>query len=68
MANKATHILINAGNVVGIVYGSDTYGRTLVLRGKLNPDYNLKVWDKENAKEVADVDLMEFIHSLLPKY
>ena len=68
MSNKVKYTLINADNIIGIVYESDTYGRTLVLQNKLDPNYDLKVWDIQKAERVTSVDLMEFIHSLLPKY
>ena len=67
MTNKVKYTLLNGHNIIGIVYESDTYGRTLVLQGELDPNYDLKVWNIQEAKLVTDVDLMEFIHSLLPK-
>jgi hypothetical protein len=68
MTNKAKYILVNGDYVMGIVYESDTYGRTLVLERHLNPNYPLQIHEIHgNPVIVKDVDLMEFIHSLLPK-
>jgi hypothetical protein len=66
MTNKAKYILVNEDCIIGIVYESDKYGRTLVLQGDLNPNYPLEIHQIEGSKIIKDTDLMEFIHSLLP--
>jgi hypothetical protein len=68
MTNKAKYIIINGDYIIGIVYESEKYGRTLVLQEKINPNFDLEIHKigKDSGK-INSADLMEFIHSLLPK-
>jgi len=63
--NKAKYFLLNGENVIGIVYEDEKYGRTLMIRENLDPNFSLSIRDTL-GNELADIDLMNFISSMLP--
>jgi hypothetical protein len=63
--NTAKYFLVNGDNIIGIVYESDKYGRTLVVLDKLNTNSSLAVRES-NGNKVANTDLMEFLYSMIP--
>lgn len=65
--NKAKYFLGNGDKIVGIVYESDKYGRTLVVLDKLDPNYLLEIHEPNGgAKKITDTDLLEFLYSMIP--
>jgi hypothetical protein len=65
--NKVKYILVNGDTAIGIVYESDKYGRTLVLEKPLDSNWPLQIFEQGKTDgPILDMDLMEFIHSLLP--
>lgn len=64
--NKPTYFLINSDSVVGTVYESDKYGRTLVILGELKPDCPLEIYEFGSAKKILDADLLEFLSGMIP--
>jgi len=63
--NKAKYFLLNGENVIGIVYEDEKYGRTLMIRENLDPNFSLSIRDTL-GNELADIDLMNFISSMVP--
>jgi len=65
--NRAKYFLINGDGVVGIVYESDKYGRTLVVLDKLDSNHLLEIYESgDDLKKIIDVDLLEFLSSMIP--
>jgi len=64
--SKATFIMVNGDAVIGIIYENETYGRTLVIQGKLDPNYDVKVYSAGTSTVVNEGDFLEYLHSLLP--
>jgi len=64
--NKPKYYITNYDRVVGIVYESDKYGRTLVIRDAINPEYKVEIREAGSTKTVGDIDLMEFLSSMIP--
>jgi len=64
--NKAKYFLINGENVIGIVYEDEKYGRTLMIRENLDPNFSLRISDIF-GNFVGDIDLMNFISSMVPQ-
>jgi hypothetical protein len=64
--NKAKYILINEDVVIAIVYENEKYGRTMVIQGKVNPNYHIKVYSIENGETICDTDFIDYLHDLLP--
>ena len=64
--NKPTYFITNKDGVVAIVYESDKYGRTLVLRDAIDPEFKLEIRETPGMKIIEDVDLMEFLSSMIP--
>lgn len=65
--NKPKYFLINGDSIVGVVYESDKYGRTLVVLNKLNLDQALEIHEAGgSAKKILDVDLLEFLSGMIP--
>jgi len=64
--SKPTFIIINGDAVLGIVYDNEIYGRTLVIQGKLDPNYDIKVYSTSTNTTVGEGDFLEYLHGLLP--
>jgi hypothetical protein len=64
--NKAKYWLVNGDSIIGIVYESDKYGRTLVLTEKIDVNYPINIYSTDKVEVVEETDFIEFIHSLLP--
>jgi len=64
--SKPTFIMVNGDGVLGIVYENETYGRTLVLQGKFDPNYDIKVYSAGTSTLVSEGDFLEYLHGLLP--
>jgi len=64
--NKAKYYLTNNDNIIAIVYESDKYGRTLAIRGVINPEFEIKIWSTSETKMINDIDLIEFLSSMIP--
>ena len=64
--NKAKYFLLNGENVIGIVYEDEKYGRTLMIRESLDPNFSLRIADIL-GNYVGDIDLMHFISSMVPQ-
>lgn len=66
--NKAKYLLIDTSpdrNLIAIVYEHGQYGRTLVLEGKVDPQYDLELRNPDGSL-VGEFSLIEFIHSMVP--
>jgi len=64
--NKPTYHLVNNDSVIATVYESDKYGRTLAIRGTINPEFEIRIWSTPEGKMINDIDLMEFLSSMIP--
>lgn len=64
--NKPKYFITNKDGVVAIVYESDKYGRTLVIRDSIDPEFKLEIRETPSMKVVDNIDLMEFISSMIP--
>lgn len=65
--NKPKYFLINGDNIVGVVYESDKYGRTLVVLDKLNLNHQLEIYEAGgSSKKILDVDLLGFLSGMIP--
>jgi hypothetical protein len=63
--NKPKYYLTNGHVVIGIVYESDKYGRTLLVTGNLDVNQSLDVRDTY-ANKILDIDLIEFLYGMIP--
>jgi hypothetical protein len=64
--NKPRYFLMNNNNdVIGVVYESNKYGRTLAIQGKLEANDTLTIREV-SGKKVADADLIDFLNSMIP--
>jgi hypothetical protein len=67
--SKAKYLMINGDTVIAIVYEDERYGRTMVVQEKINPNFDIKVCDvgiTTGNSVVQDVDLIDYLQSLLP--
>ncbi len=65
--NAPKHVLMNDGNVIGIVYQSDKSGRTIAFTcSEFNLNEHLKVFDVITFERITDIDLLEFFASMIP--
>jgi hypothetical protein len=62
----AKYLMINGDTVIAIVYEDKKYGRTIVVTEKLNPRYNLQVYEIDIGL-ISDTDLVDYLHSCLPE-
>ena len=64
--NNPSYFITNEYGVVAIVYDSDKYGRTLVIRESIDAESKLEIRSTPDMKLVNSVDLMEFLSSMIP--
>jgi len=64
--SKPKFIIINGDAVLAIVYENEVYGRTIVVQGKLDPNYDIKVYSTSTNTTVGEGDFLEYLHGLLP--
>ena len=64
--SKPTFIIINGDAVLGIVYENEIYGRTIVAQGKIDPNYDIKVYSVTTNTIINEGDFLEYLHGLLP--
>jgi len=64
--SKPTFIIINGDAVLGIVYENEAYGRAIVVQGKVDPNYDIKVFSISDNTVVGEGDFLEYLHGLLP--
>jgi len=64
--SKPKFIIINGDAVLAIVYENEIYGRTMVVQGKLDPNYDIKVYSTSTNTAVGEGDFLEYLHGLLP--
>ena len=64
---KAKYFLYNEDSVIAIVYENEKYGRTMVITGRINPNSDIKLYDRESSKTINEVDFKEYLCSLLPE-
>jgi len=66
--NKPKYFIENASSILAIVYEDEKYGRTMVVNSyKINFNSNINIYDAETSTKIKDVDLIEFLQSLLPR-
>ncbi len=64
--NKAKYFLITDEEVIATVFESDKYGRTIVFCDKINTNKKIKLYDNELRKVINEIDLLEFLSSMIP--
>ena len=64
---KPKYLIVNRDEVVGSIYFSEKYGRTIVFTGvNINIEEPVTIYDTSLFKNVADVEFLSFIQSMLP--
>ena len=65
---KVKYYMTNDDGIIAIVYEGDKYGRTMVLNNcEINFNMPIEVISADTSQKVNDVDLIDFLQSLLPK-
>lgn len=62
---KAKYCILNADSVLGLVYEDEKLGRTLVLNGEINNDFEIQIVNMDGTP-ITQSDLKEYLLSLLP--
>lgn len=65
--NKATYFLTNGDCVIGTVYHSKDYGRTLVVYEKIDYNHPVCLYDIKTGKKENSTDFIEFLQSMIPE-
>lgn len=63
--NKLKYYITGRDSVIAIVYESDKFGRTLVVKSNPEIDEKLSVLDAD-YKKISDGVLLDFLYSMLP--
>ncbi|HBI37101.1 MAG TPA: hypothetical protein DDY71_05600 [Spirochaetia bacterium] len=66
-SNWVTYFIVNGDRMIGCVYESDKYGRSLVFNTEnINLNERIEIFDKL-GKTLEDVDLIEYFQSMIPR-
>lgn len=61
------YFIINDDSIIAVVHEDEKYGRTMVLNNcKINFNHDIIVHDAEANEKIKDIDLIDFLQSLLP--
>jgi hypothetical protein len=64
--NKPKYVIINGDEIVGTIYFSEKYGRTIVFTRGINIEEPVRIYDNSLFENVVDVDFLSFIQSMIP--
>jgi len=63
---KLRYVMHNGNDVFAHIYESNQYGRTMVINGKLDPVWNIELYDIQKAEAVLNDSFVDFLCSLIP--
>ncbi|WP_137743395.1 hypothetical protein [Robertmurraya siralis] len=64
--SKATHVVRNGDRTTGLLWDSEKLGKVFVLMDKIDPNFDLEIYDIKTNELVNQVDLREFLLKALP--
>lgn len=65
--SKVEFVVLNNDDCIGIVYNHETFGRILAIRGNINPEFTISLYDVVDGSRSVDLDLFDFIVQAIPK-
>jgi hypothetical protein len=66
MTSKLQFIVINNDEAIGLVYKHESLGRVLILRGNINPEFDIVIHPVDEADSDVVKDIKEFILETIP--
>lgn len=64
---KLKYVIINGDDLLGYVYESEEFGRTIVIEKELDFNFPVKIWNTETQEVLGETDFKKFIFDILPR-
>lgn len=65
--NKVKYAIVNGDTVLGMVYESTEYGRTVTIQEKIDLNHPVYLYDIEKQQKLEETDFIKFIWEMIPK-